>query len=206
MDKLTAWKAGSLALKGTRLGIESTAIRKLREAGAIVLGTTNLTEWANFRSRDAPNGWSARGGQGLGPYCDMQDPAGSSSGSAVAARLGLATVCLGTEVRVPYLMQMLLDEIHMLTELEQRQHHEPLLEGSCCRPQAHSRASVDRRNVASEQISRQSWSYRPNSNRRGFCSLHNCRSVVLELQRRFPLKLARESTFRNREYQWTEFT
>ena len=90
---------GSFALEGAHLGYEATVISKLRDAGAIILGTTNLSQWANFRGGTSPNGWSSRGGQGYGVYCDRQDPAGSSSGSAVAARLGLAAGCLGTEVR-----------------------------------------------------------------------------------------------------------
>lgn len=90
--------AGSFALEGVRLGYEATVVRKLREAGAIILETTNMSQWANFRSSPAPNGWSARGGQCYRVYHDRQDPTGSSSGSAVAARLGLATACLGTEV------------------------------------------------------------------------------------------------------------
>jgi len=91
--------AGSFALQGAKLGVESSVVKKLRGAGAIILGTTNLSEWANFRSSDAPPGWSAIGGQCLGPYAKRQNPAGSSSGSAVAARLGLAAACIGTEVR-----------------------------------------------------------------------------------------------------------
>ncbi|KAI1751938.1 putative amidase [Xylaria castorea] len=89
--------AGSLALVGARLGIEATLVRKLRTAGAIILGTTNLSQWANFRSDGMPEGWSAVGGQCLGPYAERQNPAGSSSGSAVAARLALAAACIGTE-------------------------------------------------------------------------------------------------------------
>ena len=91
-------KAGSFALDGGRLGYESTVTRKLRSAGAIVLGTTNLSQWANLRGAKPPNGWSARGGQCYGVYDDRQDPSGSSSGSAVAARIDLAAACLGTEV------------------------------------------------------------------------------------------------------------
>ena len=88
-------KVGSFALEGARIGYEATVISKLRAAGAIILGKTNLSEWANSR---ATSGWSPRGGQCYGVYHDLQDPAGSSSGSAVAARLGLAAGCLGTEV------------------------------------------------------------------------------------------------------------
>ncbi|KAI3321822.1 putative amidase [Xylariaceae sp. AK1471] len=89
--------AGSFALIGARLGTEATLVHKLRAAGAIILGTTNLSQWANFRSDSMPEGWSTVGGQCLGPYADRQNPAGSSSGSAVAARLALAAACIGTE-------------------------------------------------------------------------------------------------------------
>ncbi|TEY37374.1 hypothetical protein BOTCAL_0523g00020 [Botryotinia calthae] len=70
---------------------------KLREAGAIILGRTNSSQWGHFRSFNTSNGWSTRGGQTYGPYFPRQDHSGSSSGSAVAAALGLATVCLGAE-------------------------------------------------------------------------------------------------------------
>jgi len=60
-------------------------VRKLRAAGAIILGKTNLSEWANFRSYNSTNGWSPLGGQVYGPYFPNQDPWGSSSGSGVAA-------------------------------------------------------------------------------------------------------------------------
>lgn len=70
---------------------------RLRRAGAIILGKSNLSQWANFRSTNSSNGWSAHGGQVLGAYVPGQDPSGSSSGSGVAAALGLAAACLGTE-------------------------------------------------------------------------------------------------------------
>ena len=97
-ELLNEFSAGSFALEGTRLGYEATVISNLRASGAVLLGKTNLSQWANFRGGPTPNGWSSRGGQGYGVYHDRQDPAGSSSGSAVAARLGLAAGCLGTEV------------------------------------------------------------------------------------------------------------
>ena len=90
--------AGSYALEGLRIGYEATVVSKLRAAGAVLLGKSNLSQWANFRGGPTPNGWSSRGGQGYGVYHERQDPAGSSSGSAVAARLGLAAGCLDTEV------------------------------------------------------------------------------------------------------------
>jgi amidase len=74
--------------------------KKLREAGAIILGKANLSQWANFRSNNTSNGWSAHGGQVVAAYYPMQDPSGSSSGSGVAAALGLALACLGSEVRL----------------------------------------------------------------------------------------------------------
>ncbi|CAK7230196.1 hypothetical protein SBRCBS47491_007503 [Sporothrix bragantina] len=77
---------------------EATAIRRLREEGAVLLGKTVPTEWANYRSPNRiPGGWSPVGGQCLAPYHDNQDPSGSSSGSAVAVALGLAAAALGTE-------------------------------------------------------------------------------------------------------------
>ncbi|KAF7919110.1 uncharacterized protein EAE98_009430 [Botrytis deweyae] len=90
--------AGSHALSGAKVPADSTIARKLREAGAIILGKTNPSQWGHFRSFSISNGWSARGGQTYGPYLPRQDPSGSSSGSAVAATLGLATVCLGAEI------------------------------------------------------------------------------------------------------------
>jgi amidase len=87
--------AGTLALRGAKLGTEASIVSKLRRAGAIVLGKANLSEWANFRGT---GGWSAIGGKCVGPYVDNQDPQGSSCGSAVAVRLGLCTAAIGTEV------------------------------------------------------------------------------------------------------------
>ncbi|MCJ1282130.1 hypothetical protein MMC26_001453 [Xylographa opegraphella] len=89
--------AGSMALIGAGLKHEATVATKLREAGAILLGKTNMSEWANFRSENSSNGWSARGQQCIGPYCPLQDPSGSSSGSGVATALGLALASIGTE-------------------------------------------------------------------------------------------------------------
>jgi polygalacturonase len=74
--------------------------KKLREAGAIILGKTNLSQWANYRSSNSSNGWSAYGGQVYAAYYPRQDPSGSSSGSGVASSLGLALGSLGTEVGV----------------------------------------------------------------------------------------------------------
>lgn len=96
-DKLEV-TAGSYALVGAKPSKEATVISRLRRAGAIILGKTNLSEWANFRSAVSSNGWSARGGQTLGTYYPGSDPSGSSSGSGVAASLGLCVVTLGSEV------------------------------------------------------------------------------------------------------------
>ena len=76
---------------------DSTVAAKLRKAGAIILGKTNLSEWSNHRSRNGTQGWSARGGQCEGVYAKHQDPSGSSSGSASASALGLALASIGTE-------------------------------------------------------------------------------------------------------------
>jgi hypothetical protein len=90
--------AGSYALLGAKPAVESSVISKLREAGVIILGKTNLSEWANFRGLDIDAGWSPRGGQTMGAYYPNSTPNGSSSGSAVAAALGLCTAAIGTEV------------------------------------------------------------------------------------------------------------
>lgn len=88
--------AGSFALLGAKQG-DSTIAAKLRKAGAIILGKTNLSQWANFRSNNSTNGWSAYGGQATAAYYPDQDPSGSSSGSGVASSIGLALGALGTE-------------------------------------------------------------------------------------------------------------
>ncbi len=89
--------AGSLALAGTRAGSDSTVVRKLREAGAVLLGKTNLSEWANFRSTRSSSGWSSVGGQTRNAYDPARTPGGSSSGSGVAVALGLCAGAIGTE-------------------------------------------------------------------------------------------------------------
>ncbi|KAL9115364.1 MAG: hypothetical protein Q9227_000685 [Pyrenula ochraceoflavens] len=89
--------AGSYALLGAKVPRDSTIASNLRKAGAIILGKTNLSQWANFRSTNSSNGWSAYGGQTFGAYYPNQDPSGSSSGSGVASSLGLALAALGTE-------------------------------------------------------------------------------------------------------------
>jgi amidase len=89
--------AGSLALLGSRPRADATVAQKLRDAGAVILGKANMSEWAFFRSTHGSSGWSARGGQGLGPYSLDRTPCGSSSGSGQAVAANLVTVALGTE-------------------------------------------------------------------------------------------------------------
>jgi amidase len=89
--------AGSLALLEARPPREAFIVERLRAAGAIILGKTNLSEWANFRSSHSSSGWSARGGQCRNPYLLDRTPCGSSSGSAVAIAADLAPLAIGTE-------------------------------------------------------------------------------------------------------------
>ncbi|WP_210131966.1 amidase [Stenotrophomonas rhizophila] len=88
--------AGSLALAGFRPD-DAFLVTRLRAAGALILGKTNLSEWANFRSSQSISGWSARGGQTRNPYRLSHNPCGSSSGSAVAVAANLAAAAVGTE-------------------------------------------------------------------------------------------------------------
>ncbi|MCJ1276274.1 hypothetical protein MMC21_004079 [Puttea exsequens] len=89
--------AGSFALYGAKVPTDSTLATKLRAAGVVILGKTNLSQWANFRSNNSTNGWSAYGGQTFGVYYPEQDPSGSSSGSGVSSAIGLAFASLGSE-------------------------------------------------------------------------------------------------------------
>jgi amidase len=89
--------AGSLALVGAEVPRDAFVIRQLRRAGAVILGKTNLSEWANFRSTQSSSGWSGRAGQCLSPYVLDRNPCGSSSGSGTAAAANLAAGTLGTE-------------------------------------------------------------------------------------------------------------
>src|SRR5215217_5480810 len=89
--------AGSLALVGAEVPRDAFVIRQLRRAGAVILGKTNLSEWANFRSTQSSSGWSGRAGQCLSPYVLDHNPCGSSSGSGASVAANLAAASLGTE-------------------------------------------------------------------------------------------------------------
>src|SRR6202043_2997528 len=89
--------AGSLALEGWYAPHDAPLVARLRAAGAVILGKTNLSEWANFRSTHSSSGWSARGGQTRNPYALDRSPSGSSSGSAVAVAANLCAVAVGSE-------------------------------------------------------------------------------------------------------------
>jgi len=89
--------AGSLALLGSKALRDSAVAQRLREAGAVILGKTNLSEWANIRSSHSTSGWSGRGGLTRNPYALDRNPCGSSSGSGAAASANFCTVAVGTE-------------------------------------------------------------------------------------------------------------
>ncbi|MFN2596672.1 MAG: amidase [Pyrinomonadaceae bacterium] len=89
--------AGSLALVGQTPPRDAYIAQKLREAGAVLIGKTNLSEWANFRSSHSSSGWSGRGGQTRNPYALDRNPCGSSSGSGAAASANLCAASIGTE-------------------------------------------------------------------------------------------------------------
>jgi len=89
--------AGSLALFGSKVPKDSFVAQKLREAGAVIIGKTNLSEWANIRSRHSSSGWSGRGGQTKNPYALDRNPCGSSSGSGAAASANFCAGAIGTE-------------------------------------------------------------------------------------------------------------
>ena len=89
--------AGSLALAGWYAPKDAPLVERLRAAGAVILGKSNLSEWANFRSTHSLSGWSGRGGQCRNPYATDRTPSGSSSGSAVAVSANLCAIAVGTE-------------------------------------------------------------------------------------------------------------
>jgi amidase len=89
--------AGSLAMATHRPGSDAFVVAKLREAGAVILGKTNLSEWANFRSTRSTSGWSSRGGQTKNPYALDRNPCGSSSGTGAAIAASLGAIGVGTE-------------------------------------------------------------------------------------------------------------
>lgn len=89
--------AGSLALVGAVPPKDAFVVERLRAAGAVILGKTNLSEWANFRSSHSSSGWSGRGGQCRNPYALDRSPSGSSSGSAAATAANFCAVAVGTE-------------------------------------------------------------------------------------------------------------
>lgn len=92
-----ATTAGSLALASLHPQRDAFLVQRLREAGAVILGKTNLSEWANFRSSQSTSGWSAQGGQTRNPYALDRNPCGSSAGTGAAISANLAAVGIGTE-------------------------------------------------------------------------------------------------------------
>jgi amidase len=92
-----ATTAGSLALAGARPKQDAFIVKRLRDAGVVILGKTNLSEWANIRCSTSTSGWSARGGQTKNPYALDRNPSGSSSGSGVAVSSSLCAAAIGTE-------------------------------------------------------------------------------------------------------------
>ena len=89
--------AGSIALADNHPAADAFMVRRLRDAGAVILGKTNLSEWANFRSTRSSSGWSSRGGQTKNPYVLDRNPCGSSSGTGTAIAASLAAIGVGTE-------------------------------------------------------------------------------------------------------------
>ena len=95
-DKMRT-SAGALALGDNIASEDAHIVKLLRDAGAVILGKTNLSEWANFRSSDSTSGWSSRGGQSKNPYILNRNPSGSSAGSGTAVAANLCAIAVGTE-------------------------------------------------------------------------------------------------------------
>ncbi|KAI3824361.1 hypothetical protein L1987_05819 [Smallanthus sonchifolius] len=95
-DKLNT-TAGSYALVKSVVPRDAGVVKKLRESGAVILGKASLSEWAHFRSSDAPSGWNARAKKPVNPYVATLSPCGSSTGSAISVATNMVTVSLGTE-------------------------------------------------------------------------------------------------------------
>jgi amidase len=95
-DQMTT-TAGSLALEGSHAAKDAFVVTRLRAAGAVILGKTNLSEWANFRGKSSTSGWSGRGGQCRNPYALDRTPSGSSSGSGAAPAANLCAAAIGSE-------------------------------------------------------------------------------------------------------------
>ncbi|NBU28455.1 MAG: hypothetical protein EBS42_09700, partial [Caulobacteraceae bacterium] len=114
--------AGSLALKDNVPAVDAPVIARLRAAGVVILGKSNLSEWANIRSSDSLSGWSGLGGQTRNPYDKARSPCGSSAGSGAAMAAGLASCSAGTSTAT-------VDQLDGTT---------------WCSPQTHTRVSVDR--------------------------------------------------------------
>jgi amidase len=95
-DKMST-SAGSLALESSKALQDAFIVRRLRDAGAVILGKTNLSEWANIRSSHSSSGWSGRGGQTHNPYVLDRNPCGSSSGSGAAVSANFCAIAIGTE-------------------------------------------------------------------------------------------------------------
>ena len=89
--------AGALAMEGHKAAKDAFIVKQLRDAGAVLLGKTNLSEWANFRSTRSTSGWSSRGGQTKQPYLLARNPSGSSAGSGSAVSANFCAVAIGTE-------------------------------------------------------------------------------------------------------------
>lgn len=144
---------------------EATVVTKLKDAGAIMLGTATLTEWCNLRTTHSPHGWSASWGQCYGAYYPHQDPGGSSSGSAVAVSVGFAPAALGTEVRL--LSEAFLSYPNSLIESpDMGEHHHAKSEVFSGRHQAYAWPSLQGWNVCPQPVSRYPRCYRQERERR----------------------------------------